>query len=37
MSNKWITTKKVIERWIDRKMNKFAAQENTNTHVLKEE
>lgn len=37
MCDKWFPTKKEIKKWIDRKLHVFAAHENRNPHLLKEE
>ena len=37
MSYHWNPTKKGIEEWLDRKIHKFAAQENMNPRLSKEE
>lgn len=36
MSHHWNSTKKEIEKWLDRKIYRFAAQENKNPHLTKE-
>ena len=37
MSYHWNSTKKGVEEWLDRKIHKFAAQENRNPRVSKED
>ena len=37
MRNKWILTKKEIEKWLDRKIHEFVAQEIRNPHLSKED
>ena len=37
MSHHWNSTKKGIEKWLDRKIHEFAAQENKNPCLSKEE
>jgi len=37
MSNKWFPTKKETEKWIDQKLHEFAAKENKNLLLSKEE
>jgi len=37
MSYQWNLTKKEIEQWLDRKIHRFAAQENKNPRLSKEE
>ena len=37
MSNKWFPTKKEIEKLLDRKIHAFAAQENRNLQLSKEQ
>ena len=37
MSKHWNPTKKEIEEWLDKKIHEFAAQENRNPQVSKEQ
>lgn len=37
MSNKRFPTKKEVEKWIDRKLHEFTAQENRSWNLSKEE
>lgn len=37
MPHHWNLTKKEIVKWLDRKVHKFATQENMNPHLSKEQ